>query len=177
MKGQGFLAPYTCMRGEIIGGESCLPVSAARVTQIDPRKDGAEKIGSAGWRLDFRRSSAPTIFPRLSYTQHFLTQEQQQCLDRERWLAADHMRRLNQVLAGHLSFAEVARIHEHRDNFDALSAAPSHGSAAHYSPRESPHNDEDDAKKNVERFSARQAALRRLVRQTLTLQCKVYRSA
>lgn len=74
------------------------------------------------------------------------------------------MRRLNQVLAGHLSFAEVARVHEPRGSFDALSAAPSHGSAVHYSPRESPFDDGDDAKINAERLSARQAALRRLVR-------------
>lgn len=77
------------------------------------------------------------------------------------------MRRLNQVLAGHLSFAEVPRVHEPRDSFDALSAAPSHGSAAHYSPRESPLDDRDDAKIDVERLSARQAALRQVVRRVL----------
>lgn len=77
------------------------------------------------------------------------------------------MRRINQVLAGHLSFAEVARVHEQRDSFDALSAAPSHGSTVHYSPRESPLDDGDDAKINKEILSARQAALRHLVRQNL----------
>lgn len=86
-------------------------------------------------------------------------------MDCERRLTADHMRRLNQVLAGHLSYAAVPKVHS-----ESLSAAPSHGSAIGSFAPESPLGDNgDDAVEitvtsDVRRISTRQALLRRLVR-------------
>lgn len=93
--------------------------------------------------------------------QYFLTGHQQNNLDHERRLTADHMRRLNQVLAGHLSYLEVSKVHADRENL--LSAAPSHGSAVGYS---SSLDDAADEKEASVRASSRQIILRRLVRPT-----------
>lgn len=92
-------------------------------------------------------------------SQYFLTESQQRHLDHERRLTADHLRRLNQVLAGHLSYLEVAKVHADRENVQALAAAPSHGSAVGHS---SSLNDVEDAK-GAPRASRRQNILRRLV--------------
>lgn len=66
--------------------------------------------------------------------QHVLTRQQQDHVDRERRLTADHMRVLNQVLAGHLSYDEVPEMHTDREAFEAFPVAPSHGSATFYAP-------------------------------------------
>ena len=91
--------------------------------------------------------------------QYFLTGQQQNLLDHERRLTADHMRRLNQVLAGHLSYLEVSKVHAERENL--LAAAPSHGSAVGYA---SSLDGEEDSKGPPGRASPRQAIFRRLVR-------------
>lgn len=93
--------------------------------------------------------------------QYFLTGQQQNHLDHERRLTADHMRRLNQVLAGHLSYLEISKVHADRENL--LAAAPSHGSAVGYS---SSLDGEEDSKGASRRASPRQTILRRLVRST-----------
>lgn len=92
--------------------------------------------------------------------QYFLTESQQRHLDHERRLTADHLRRLNQVLAGHLSYIEVAKVHADRENIQAIAAAPSHGSAVGDS---SSLDDVQDSKKISRRASRRQNILRRLV--------------
>lgn len=91
--------------------------------------------------------------------QYFLTGQQQNRLDHERRLTADHMRRLNQVLAGHLSYLEVSKVHADREYL--LAAAPAHGSAVGDS---SSRDDVEDSKEAPRRASPRQAILRRLVR-------------
>lgn len=96
-----------------------------------------------------------------SVSQFFLTRQQQNRLDHERRLTADHMRRLNQVLAGHLSYLEVAKVHADRERLQALAAAPSHGSAVGYG---SSMDDAKDANGTPCRASPRQTILRRLVR-------------
>lgn len=111
------------------------------------------------WRmLNFPRS--PTLLPYTPVPQYFLTEPQQHHLDHERRLTADHLRRLNQVLAGHLSYLEVAKVHADRENVQALAAAPSHGSAVGYS---SSLDDVEDVKGNHRRASLGQNILRRLV--------------
>lgn len=92
--------------------------------------------------------------------QYFLTEPQQRHLDQERRLTADHLRRLNQVLAGHLSYLEVAKVHADRENVQALAAAPSHGSAVGDSLS---FDDVQDTKEVSRRASRRQNILRRLV--------------
>jgi len=98
-----------------------------------------------------------------SVPQYFLTRQQQNHLDHERRLAADHMRRLNQVLAGHLSYLEVAKVHADRESHQALAAAPSHGSAVGYG---SSADDAKDTDGTPRRALPRQTILRRLVRST-----------
>lgn len=95
--------------------------------------------------------------------QYFLTGRQQQHLDHERRLTADHMRRLNQVLAGHLSCREVSKLHAERESREACSAAPSHGSGVGFSTAL---DDSKDAKGGASRRSPGQSIFRRLVRHT-----------
>eukprot|EP00903_Cladosiphon_okamuranus_P014747 g13665.t1 len=90
--------------------------------------------------------------------EYFLTGQQQNRLNHERRLTADHMRRLNQVLAGHLSYLEVSKVHADRENL--LAAAPSHGSAVGYA---SSLDGEEDSQGRPRRVSRRQTFLRRLV--------------
>lgn len=89
-------------------------------------------------------------------------------MDRERLLTADHMRQLNQVLAGHLSYAEVPKVHVDRETAEDILAAPSHGSAVGNSATASPlAAAEDEAQTKlasiVQAASLRQTMLRRLV--------------
>lgn len=90
-------------------------------------------------------------------------------MDRERRLTADHMRRLNQVLAGHLAYAEVPKVHASQDASGVLSPAPSHGSAVGSSTKGQRPSDGDFAgKRNPNggvHGSHRQDTLQRLVRQ------------
>lgn len=93
--------------------------------------------------------------------QYFLTGHQQNHLDHERRLTADHMRRLNQVLAGHLSYLEVSKVHADRENL--LATAPSHGSAVGHS---SSLDNAEDSNGAFRRASRRRTILQRLVRPT-----------
>ncbi|CAM9376100.1 unnamed protein product [Scytosiphon promiscuus] len=92
--------------------------------------------------------------------EYFLTGSQQQHLDHERRLTADHMRRLNQVLAGHLPYREVSKVHAEGRSHQVLHAAPSHGSDVECSPRV---DDSRDAKGNACWRPPKQSILRRLV--------------
>ncbi|CAM9410352.1 unnamed protein product, partial [Choristocarpus tenellus] len=48
----------------------------------------------------------------------------------ERQLSADHMRRLNQALAGHVGFEEIINLHtKQEDTLDSRISAPAHGAA------------------------------------------------
>lgn len=100
--------------------------------------------------------------------QYFLTGQQQNLLDHERRLTADHMRRLNQVLAGHLSYLEVSKVHADRENL--LAAAPSHGSAVGYA---SSLDGEEDSEGPPRRASPRLTILRRLVRPVEDPNCEL----
>ncbi|CBN77476.1 hypothetical protein Esi_0059_0111 [Ectocarpus siliculosus] len=94
--------------------------------------------------------------------EYFLTGQQQHDLDHERRLTSDHMRRLNQVLAGHLSYLEVSNIHAEREKLQlqALASAPSHGAAVGYSASL---NDSKNASGTPRGGSLRQNILRRLM--------------
>ena len=107
----------------------------------------------------FRHIAAADV----SVPQYFLTRQQQKHLDHERRLTADHMRRLNQVLAGHLSYLEITKVHADRESPQALSAAPSHGSAVGYG---SSTDDPKDANGTTRRASRGQTITRRLVSST-----------
>lgn len=74
--------------------------------------------------------------------QHFLTRQQREYVDHERRLTADRMRRLNQVLAGYVGFAEV-KVQEMKASSEKSSPAPSHGSAVGNPFHEGPSVDQE----------------------------------
>lgn len=94
--------------------------------------------------------------------QHVLTKGQQEHVDRERRWAADHMRQLNQVLAGHVSYHQVPKFHGDSVPVNpSPSPAPSHGSAVEDSP---PDGAKAEANKNRGRESSARSDRRGLYR-------------
>lgn len=100
--------------------------------------------------------------------QHSLTRRQKEDVNRERRWTADHMRQLNQVLAGHLSYNEIPKFHK-KSKLEISSPAPSHGSAmGSFAHRALPGANADvagDGKTDERCRSPRRAIIRKLVRE------------